>query len=326
MKKLTGLVLLFSAFALAGCGGDDNGTNPQPPGPTRILVAQPASAPSLTNVDDAVWNGISATSLAVAAGNPKPAVAKPSAIPANISVKAAIHADSLFLKVVWTDATHNVWREKWTVGDPPPSFVHDCCDDNAVNREDQVFVMFAGLPDGVWDVWNWRSLTTAAGFLAEGMTFSGSLLESDTVSNEGLKPASRNVPTVGSQPYKMHETGNAFQGNLLYWADAVNLDLLGYDWQTGETIPGWIIDTTIYDRIPSIRMSRWAIRAATDWDTTSSQYTVVLSRPLNTTYTDDLNLLLLDSVKVKVGVLDNQMSINLGSGSRGFTDEFWLIF
>lgn len=326
MKKITSLFLVLSLLALAGCGGDDDGTNPPPPASTRIVVAHPASAPSLTNVDDAVWSGITATSLSVAAGNPKPLAAKPSAIPSTLSLKAAIHGDSLFLRMVWSDVTHDVWREVFTVGDSPPYFNHDCCDDNAVHREDQLFVMFAGLAGGAWDIWNWRSLTTAAGNLAEGMTFDNGVLEADTVSNEGLNPASRNIPNIGSQPLKMHETGNAFQGNILYWTDAVDLDLLGYDWATGETIPGWLIDTTIYDRLPSIRMSRWAIRAAADWDTTSSQYTVMLSRPLNTGYSDDLNMAALDSVKVKIGVLDNQISINLGSGNRGFTGEFWLVF
>ena len=325
MKKIISLLLVLGVLTLAGCG-DDDGTNPPPPSTTRVVATHPASAPSLTNVDDAVWSGISATSISVAAGSPKPVAAKPSAIPSTISVQAAVYGDSLFLRMVWSDATHNVWREKYTVGDSPPYFNHDCCDENAVNREDQLFIMFSGLADGVWDVWNWRSLTTAAGYLAEGMTYSNDLLESDTVSNEGLKPASRNEPPIGSQPYKMHENGNAFEGNLLYWEDAVDLDLVGYDWTTGQTIPGWIIDTTIFSRALSIRMSRWAIRAATDWDTTSNQYTVMLSRPLNTTYSDDLNMAALDSVKVKIGVLDNQISINLGSGSRGFTNEFWLVF
>ena len=326
MKRLTGLMLIVSMLLFVGCGGDDDsGTNP-PPASTRVVVANLAAAPSLMNVDDAVWNGISATSLSVATGNLKPAVSKPSAIPPNISLKAAVHGDSLFLKMVWTDATHNVWREVYTVGDSPPNFNHDCCDDNAVHREDQVFVLFAGLAGGVWDVWNWRSLTTAPGFLAEGMTLDGTVLESDTVSNEALKPAYRNQPPAGSQPLLMHETGNAFQGNLLYTEDAVSVDFFGYDWQTGQTIPGWIIDTTIFGRIPDIRKSRWAIRAATTWDTTTSQYAVVLSRPMNTGYSDDLNMATLDSVKVKIGILDNQISINLGSGSRGFTGEFWLIF
>jgi len=325
MKKLIGLLLIGSVLLVAGCGGDDDGTNPTPAS-TRVIVASPATAPSSTNVDDAVWNGISATSLTVALGNPKPAVPKPSAIPSNVSLKAAVHGDSLFLKMVWADATHDVWREVYTVGEQPPYFNHDCCDDNALHREDQLFVMFAGLAGGAWDVWNWRSLTTATGYLAEGGTFVNGILESDTVGNEGLKPVTRNTPPVGSQPYKMHETGNAFEGNILYWEDAVDLNLIGVDWTTGQTIPGWLVDTTIYDRLSNIRMSRWAIHAATKWDTTSSQYTVVLSRPLNTGYSDDLNMATLDSVKVKIGVLDNQISINLGSGNRGFTGEFWLIF
>jgi hypothetical protein len=50
-----------------------------------------------------------------------------------------------------------------------------------------------------------------------------------------------------------------------------------------------------------------------------------MCRPLNTGYADDLNLLPLDSVKMKVGVTDNQDNLSLGGSNRAFTNEFWLI-
>jgi len=49
-------------------------------------------------------------------------------------------------------------------------------------------------------------------------------------------------------------------------------------------------------------------------------------RKLNTGYTDDFDLSTLDSVKVQLGILNNQASFTTGSNNRGFSEEFWLIF
>ena len=52
----------------------------------------------------------------------------------------------------------------------------------------------------------------------------------------------------------------------------------------------------------------------------------MMCRPLNTGFDDDLNMLTLDSVKMKVVVLNNQVDLTMGTNNRGISKEFWLIF
>jgi hypothetical protein len=124
----------------------------------------------------------------------------------------------------------------------------------------------------------------------------------------------------------MHEDSSAFHGYILYQPDAAPLSALSTGWTEGQTIPGKLIDTTVYDRLVSTRGARWAIRAADDYDSTGNQYTVMMCRALNTGFDDDLNMLVLDSVKMKVVVLNNQVDLTMGTNNRGISKEFWLIF
>ena len=94
----------------------------------------------------------------------------------------------------------------------------------------------------------------------------------------------------------------------------------------GQRVPGWIIDSTKCRQPAAARNSRWDTRAISSWKTEDGalSYTVVLKRPMNTGYSDDVALA--DSVRTRIGVFDNQRDMNLGSSNRGFSKDFWLIF
>jgi hypothetical protein len=187
--------------------------------------------------------------------------------------------------------------------------------------------MFDSLESGGYDVWNWRSLTTAAAFLAEGMTY-------DTAN--GFDPdasgqlAYRPNPGLGggSVPTYIHQNGSAFTGYILYTTEDMEIPPGFSDWILGQTIPGWRIDSSVVNLSSAIRGSRWDIRTVSEYDDGADQYIVVLCRPLNTGFSveEDLNMALLDSVEVKIGITDNQMSIETEGSNLGFSDSFWLIF
>ncbi len=329
MKRLACFFLILSAIIWVQCGGDDNGVNPPPETTVRIVASHPNSSPSLTDPDDATWNTVTPTEIALSYQNAlKPGAAKPAAAAATVRLQAVVRNDSLFLRAVWSDATHNVWLDHYEVVQTAPvNFTRDCCGATAAEQEDELIAMFAGLPGGVWDVWNWRALTTGPGFLAEGMTYSDGDLVSDTI---GLRsgPAISNPPLGGSvsQPTYMSKDSSAFHGYILYQPDAAALNALSTGWTEGQYIPGRLIDTSVYSRQATTRGSRWAVRAADDYDSTGNQYTVMMCRALNTGFDDDLNMLALDSVKMKMVVLNNQVDLTMGTNNRGISKEFWLIF
>jgi len=63
-----------------------------------------------------------------------------------------------------------------------------------------------------------------------------------------------------------------------------------------------------------------------DYDSGLGEYTLVLYRKLHTDYSEDINLSTMDSVKVQLGILNNQELFTTGSNNRNFSEEFWVIF
>jgi hypothetical protein len=95
-------------------------------------------------------------------------------------------------------------------------------------------------------------------------------------------------------------------------------------WVVDQKIQGWYIDGSASDKTEAQRGSRWDIGAYSAY--TNNTYSLVMVRKLNTGYNDDFDLSTLDSVKVQLGILNNQESFTTGSSNRGFSEEFWLIF
>ncbi|MEA3297382.1 MAG: hypothetical protein U9R56_05910, partial [candidate division Zixibacteria bacterium] len=232
----------------------------------------------------------------------------------------------LYLRLVWEDATHDVTPENWKLLDKDNfNFAYN----QDVNFEDQLFIMLEGAPGGGWDTWNWRSHTTGVAGRAEGMTFLNSELDID----EGPNPlATQNGQAGGSRPTYVHQDEWEYDGFVLYIEDVIPVvsALQGRtNWKDStdtpdeSTVPGWIIDTTVNKEGQPVE-SRWDIRTAYSHTDSLDQYTLVLKRQLNTTFTDDLDMSNLIKVKTKIGILNNQRDLLLGSSKRGFTSDFWL--
>lgn len=315
-KALLWLAPLLLLSVIGGCGDDD----PPPDNRTRVSVAAPATAPSLTDVDDAVWNTITPKAVPLATTTaPKPAAGH--AVPTSLNMQAARSGGSLYLRISWVDSTMDVWRDAWEIlNDSVVPF--DVRRLDQANSEDQLFVLFAGLADGAYDTWNWRSLTTGASFLAEGATFRNDSLIVDGPGTT-VYETFRDNEDVMQRPLSMHQDSSDWTGYALYEEAAVPAPTIsdaGFD--IGDLIPGYILDSSIVSRSAAQRGSRWDVRTISGWD--SGIYTVVLSRPMNTGFTEDLAIA--DSVAVRFGVLDNQLSINIGGTSRAFSGPIWLIF
>lgn len=325
MKKLLALLLLSVTLIFAGCGGDDGG------GGGVVVPTMSANktvgSPSLTNPNDTKWSSVATTAFDISGlYAPKLAVPKSAAVSDSVWVQAIVSNDSLFVRVIWDDDDYSIWRDYFSITDTskPMSFVHN----ESIANEDQLMLMFDGAPDGGWDCWNWRSLTTGAANLAEGYRYNDSLIR-----DAGAVTASnQNQGLLGSsQPTYVHEDTSSFTGSILplnqianFTTDTTNygtyINLSG-GWAVGQRIPGWIIDTDARDRSEVARSSRLDIGATSSYSDVTNRYTVVLVRKLNTGFPDDVDLSALTSVKFKIAILNNQSTFTTGSSNRGFTKD-----
>ncbi|PWB71479.1 hypothetical protein C3F09_07880 [candidate division GN15 bacterium] len=329
--------LLVTALLLFGCGSDKP-SEPVTPKPQRIVVTQGTAAPSMDNPEATVWNGITPTAVDLSTTlAPTPAVAGVTAIADSVYVQALTFHDTLYLRVRWADNSHSVWRGAYTVRDTSDSLAgqpvtYFNAPDSVGRQEDQLWVLFAGLASGDWDGLNWRALTTDSTFLAEGINLHRATTSDpwDQVKDEGtleVYRANKDLINAGYPAY-FHEDTSSYHGYTLFENDNLRtLDFFIRGWDLGQTVPYYILDSTKFRLPAATRGSRWDTRTISDYAPLGAErpeYTVVLCRPMNTGYTDDV--VLTDSVKTKIGVFDNQMDINVGGTGRGFTKEFWLIF
>ncbi|MCH7948508.1 MAG: hypothetical protein IIC66_11995 [candidate division Zixibacteria bacterium] len=188
--------------------------------------------------------------------------------------------------------------------------------------EDQLYILFSGLPNSAYDVWNWRSLETAPAGLAEGKT-----LINDTVlvTDSGAQQVAWDNIKINTRPKWAHKDSSAFTGEVLYIEDTSGFDRYTSDpnWVTGHIIPGFYIDTIVRNTVQSFPESRWDIFTVSSFDDLNNTITVVLKRKLDTGWSEDL--VLVDSVQFRIGLFDNQSDFKLAGSKRGYTDLFWLI-
>lgn len=324
--------LLVLALLVFGCGSDKpNG--PEPPKPQRIVVTQGTSAPPLTSTNDAIWDAITPIAVDISSSlAPSPVISEVMAISDSVYVQAVTFDDSLFLRISWADNSHNVWRGAFSVNDTDADLGGNMATifnapDSIGRQEDHLWVLFAGLVSGDWDGLNWRALTTDSTFLAEGINLHRAAADSPWVQVRDagtVEVARHNFNTLNqTQPMYFHEDTSDYAGFTLFENDALRpQDFFIRGWDIGQQVPFYILDSTKHRLSAAERGSRWDTKTISNWS--SSTYTVVLCRPMNTEYADDV--VLVDSVKTKVGVFDNQMDINTGGTGRGFSKEFWLIF
>jgi hypothetical protein len=350
MKRCVPIFVMLLFGLWLGCGGKEKGPTDNGEKPQRLVANTTVDEPTLDSVNDPVWSTIDSVVVPVSqAGNPKLRPPDAAAVPPNVTVKAVKKSDKLYLRLQWSDATFDAYFENYEVDHIIPGtpqavwFKHN---DSDLTQEDQIFVLFDGLPEGGYDVWNWRVLTTGAIGLGKGFNYlsADSLLVADsagTVTDFGI--ITNPERDLAHQPTYAHKNSSDFHGYLLYTTDTVNyqqvLDSI-YDeylgewvdvfffnttgWQIGQKIPGWLIDSSLALSDEQLG-SRWDIKSVSEYDSTADYYQVVLCRKLYTTFTDDMDLSAVDSVKVKIGIYDSQEEFDEQTNHRGFSDVFWII-
>lgn len=293
---------------------------------TRVIAPLVTGSVDPLDVDDPVWNDIDTYRVGLLCSIAPKVTEATGVFHRSVDLQALLTPTHLHVRLQWFDSSFSVWKDHFEVVDPlPPTFYHD----TIYELEDQVFVMIDGAPGGGWDTWNWRALTTGAVDLAEGYRFQAGNLVRDAGIDTVATPNPAHSQTA--QPLWAHKDTSEFFGHVLHWADTFKTFHATGGWIDGQRLPGWIVDTASATHLRELspRQSRWDIDAAFDYDSLGSpaqyQYRLVLSRFLNTQSSDDVNLTDADSVKIKLGVMDNEENISIETNGRGFSDEFWLI-
>ncbi len=353
MKKLIPISVVLLLGFWIGCGDDESTNGPEEPTVVRVIANTTVSAPTLSSADEDVWADVDSFLVGVSQANsPKLRPPEAAAYPPDIYVQAIKKDSNLYLRLQWSDLTFDAYPNHYKVtGDtiPPIDFTREY---TPPAYEDQIFVMFDSLLDGGYDAWNWRVLTTGGGGLGKGCTYQDTMTAptADAVGTVSSSGAVENPPKFG-QPTYAHKNTSEFNHYILFTADTVHWDSVLYTdidtiifgdppdtifdttevhfwettgWKLGQKVPGWLIDSSFASRTDEERGSRWDIKAVSVYDNDAAQYRVVLCRKLNTGFVDDINLAPVDSVKVKVGIFDNQEEFT-PSSNRGFSDDFWII-
>jgi len=339
---------------LWGCGSDNgtDGGGDDPTPPMRLLVNTSVAAPTLSSPDEAVWSSVDSAMVPVSAANTPKIVpgAKISAVPSEVKVQAIAKDDTLYVRLRWTDATHNSWPNYYYIANPADTFPA-IFTRNDLEEEDQAYVLFDGAPGGGYDVWGWQALRTGGAGMGMGYRYNNNILTPDAAGTSSLSVAYNN-PIANL--YISQDT-SAFQDYILTLTDAVHrTDSLRTDtvyidtgqppdtgvdttvttvsygqthgWTLNQRVPGWLIDDGVgsSQHTDVQRGSILDIRAADNHS--GGMYSVVLKRAMNTGYADDLNLVPLDSVKVEIAIFDNQNLFTTGGTKRGVSALFWIIF
>ena len=314
MKQFLSIILSLFILTLFGCGGDD--TPPTGPGddPTSTITANTTVAePTMSSANESVWNSVTATILDLETGGfTKNSVPK-SAVATQLAIQAINKNGKLYLRINWADDDNSLSREPFiaTTENGLNFTYYDGAIYGRPYAEDQLFVMFDGAPGGGWDSWNWRSLTTGKTLLAEGLTYNNGTFTADAGAQI---PALRNIhPSIDNRPRYLHTNSPSFTDKVLYIGDAVDFTAIS-GWTIGQEFPGWVIDTSVITNLANFPQSHWDIKTVDHFS--GSNYTVVLARDLNTSYSEDLDMSVLDTVQVKITVLENEINLNTNGGAN----------
>ena len=321
MKKLIPIAVILSFAVWSGCGDDEPDTPTGSNGPTvvRVVANTMVSAPTLSSVDEAVWSSVTEYAIDVSSNfSPKLPAPASSAASDSVHVKAIVSGGELYLRVEFDDNDLNVLKDYYKTEDDNLNFERVTS-----SQEDQVFVIYSGLPNGNFDVWNWRSLTTGTAGLAEGLT----LINNTLVVDSGPQQVAfiNEDSVIVGRPKWVHTTGASYTGEILYIEDLDTMaNHLNEFFAAGLVVQGWYVDSGVGNQVQNtFPQSRWDIFTVSSFGAVNERITVVLKRKLNTTYSEDL--VLVDSVQVRIGIFDNQSDFDLQHSRRGFTELFWLI-
>jgi len=326
LQSVLSIGLFASLFLWAGCKDDNKPTEPPPSNPpTSLTATQLVTAPSTSDVGDPAWNSITPVRIDISSS----ALLKSSrsintsvqTVPTSLNAQAAVAGSVLYLRLNWADATHNIWRDRFIVsGIDTLTQLALFLQDTTASKEDQAMVMFKYPDTTLWDIWQWRALTTDAGRLGEGFTLDGinMLRDAGTVNLSFTNAISDIIPIM------MNPGGGLSTDYRLFIQSADSLDRTA-NWIVSNLLPGWQIDSSLAGatRVTD-RNSRFDITAASSYSQ-SQGYTILLTRNLNTGFTDDLDLSVLTQVTIRLAI-SNNLDFKLGSGdsNQGFTSEFTL--
>ena len=320
MKKLIPMAVILSFAVCSGCSSDDPAPTepPPPPPPVRVVANTMAGTPTLSSVDEAVWDNVTEFVLDISSSNsPKLPAPAASAVSDSVYVKAIVSGGELYLRIEYKDNDLNLLKNHNSITGDPTNVNFKT---NAEAHEDHLLVLFSGLPNNASDVWNWRSLETAPAGLAEGYRLINDTLVRDL---GGQVVAWPNFP-IGGRPIWVHKDGAAFTGEILYIEDRDSTSKhIGDPWDSSQVVPGYYIDTNVRSNVQITPQSRWDIFTVSSFDDLNEKITVVLKRKLNTGWSEDLAMA--DSVQFRIGLFDDQDDFYLGGSRRGYTDLLWLI-
>jgi hypothetical protein len=301
----------------------------------------------MSSPDETVWNSVDSVMVGVSAANTPKVVpgAKITAVPSEVKVQAIAKNDTLYLRLRWADPTFSAYPHLDTVSNISPlTFERD-----VLAQEDQAFVMFEDATLG-YDVWGWQVLRTGGLGLGKGYTYSDGVLTPDANGTSVLPTASENNEQGFTSPIYMSGDTSEFNGYVLYlppngntvlFSDSMRTDTTDVGgqqvittvtfgqstgWSLGQKLPGYVLDSSVVAswRTDVQRGSILDIRTTDSYS--GGGYSLVMKRAMNTGYEDDLDMVPLDSVKVVIGLFDNQDSFTTGGTRRGFSAPFWIIF
>ncbi|MEW5923884.1 MAG: ethylbenzene dehydrogenase-related protein [Candidatus Zixiibacteriota bacterium] len=336
MKKaaIPFLIILLTLFI--ACGGDDNGTDGNGTPTVTRLVADTLAQPSMTDVNVG-WSGVDSAMVEI--GGSTIYGINPNLGKQNMILKAIVKNNILYIRAKWHDANANIWGNYIRRTNLEGNF-----EQNTYEGEDKLLFLFDAQNNGTEkadcasmchvtehyttgggnaDAWKWLATKTSPGWMGEDEWWNNSdrLLDAR---QPNMYVYRENWNSQTKHPYWMHTDGPDFTEPFLYLEDTATFNPLNPGWATGDRIPGYAIDSTIYKSGARTLSSVWDIAAISHFDSsgevTSWSWTVVMARALNTGHADDVNLSSLDSVQIAVAATNNDAvdATTAHSGSKPF--------
>ncbi len=353
MRKL----FVFSAAALtlylAGCGGDGgtNGGGGDDYEQENLLVYESGTAPSITDVNDPLW--ASADSVGVRIGFDESYGVNPNMVDDTLILKAIKTTDRIYVRARWKDATQDIRGNfsrrlisgNWEFinyadggGGEDALFMIFDAGNNGTEKADCASMCHAvanGMATtggGNADSWSWKSATTNLARLAEDSWLKNTGLFADAPELGDKSLYTKNWPeSAPDQPLWMHTDTTTFEGLTLYVEDTVVYHNIIGDggWQTGDRVPGNIIDTSV--KLDSPLQGRYEVEVMTGYS--GGYYTLVMTRLLTTTKSsgesrNDVNLADLDSIQVTMAISNRHTAASDDATWREHSGSipFYLVF
>ncbi len=324
MKKLLIPIILLVMLIFAVCSkkndnGITNGENP-PPEPARVVVDILATAPTLSDVNEATWSNVD--SFLVRIGHDANTYGKNNSLgEQDLVMKAILKSDTLYLRLRWHDPSGadtvanqfkklsqlNFWDYRNLIGQDMLFILLDA-QDNGTEKADCATMCHAdGMKTtggGHADVWKWMATASVPAKMAVDKWLSGTGSAADATINDY---AIRDNENFGV-PQWMHEDSTEIEVPVLYWNDAITFKndalLNGTTWPVDYIMPGYVIDSTLFHLDTSRSLND--VRSIAEYNPTAHDWTVVFARPLNTGHIyDDVNMAGLDSIQLSLAATSN---------------------